>query len=453
MAARGKGAAAVRSAAQAQLLRAPLFHTPRNPFYEERALECFSDGALLIQGGRIVVCGDYSQVRAAHPTAAVQDWRGGFLLPGLIDTHVHYPQLRALGGLGLPLLEWLERFALPEEARLADASYAGEIARGFVRALASHGTTTALVFGSHFAPAMVSFFEIAGASGLRIASGLVLSDRNLRPELHQTPEAAYRESVALIRGFHRRGQLSYAVAPRFAVSASEAMLEVCQTLMREFEGLLFETHLNESPAEIERVAQLFPWAGDYLAVYERYGLCGRGAVMAHNVHATPNELARLAASCSAVSHCPSSNASLASGLFPLARHIQAGVRCALGTDVGAGTGPGVFKEALQAYLLQRIMPGGYNLTPAHLLYLATRGGAEALALEHETGDFQPGKAADFVYLRPPEDSPLAGIVRNAHEPERILGALFTLAGPESICEVRVEGAVVYQSAGSGPDAV
>ncbi len=433
---------------ECELLRAPVFHTPRNPFYEEGALECFADGALLIHDGRIAACGDYSQVHAEHPEAAVVDLRGGFLLPGLVDTHVHYPQLRALGGLGLPLLEWLERYALPEEARLADQNYASEIARGFIRALASHGTTTALVFGAHFAPAMASFFEIAAASGLRIASGLALSDRNLRPELHQTPEAAYRGSVELIRAFHRRGRLIYAVSPRFAVSASEAMLEVCQTLMREHEGLLFETHLNESPAEIAYVAELFPWAGDYFAVYERYGLCGRGAVMAHNVHPTPNELARVAASLSTVSHCPSSNASLASGLFPLARHVQAGVRCALGTDVGAGAGFGLMKEALEAYLLQRVAPGGFNLTPAHLLYLATRAGAEALALEHETGDFQPGKAADFMYLRPPEGSPLAGVVEHTGEPERILAALFTLAGPESVREVRVEGAVVYGGPGT-----
>jgi guanine deaminase len=435
----------VTSPARGELLRAPLFHTPRNPFVHEHALESFVDGGLLIQDGRIAQCGDYRDVSAAHPEAAVVDMRGGFLLPGLIDTHVHYPQLRVLGGLGRSLLDWLEHYALPEEARMADEAYARTIACGFLHALVSHGTTTALVFGAHFVAAMGSLFKAAEASGLRIISGLVLSDRNLRPELHQTPEAGYRGSAELIREFHRRGRLLYAVTPRFAISASEAMLEVCQTLMQEHEQLRFQTHLNENRSEIARVADAFPWAQDYLGVYERYGLSGRGAVMAHNVHPTDPELQRLAAAGTAVAHCPCSNASLGSGVFPFKRHLEAGVHCALGTDVGGGTGFGLLKEGLQAYLMQRVAPDVLKLTPAHLLYLATRAGAESLALEHEVGDFQGGKAADIVYLRPPSGSPLAGVVQNSNDPERILAALFTLAGSESVSEVRVEGSVVYRS--------
>jgi len=426
-----------------ELLRAPLFHTPRNPFVEQRALECHWDGGLLIREGRVAECGDYQKVAAAHPEAATTDLRGGFLLPGLIDTHVHFPQLRVLGSLGRSLLDWLEHRALPEEARMADEPYALETARQFVHTLAAHGTTTALVFGAHFVPATTALFEAADAAGLRIVSGLVLADRLLRPDLHQTPEAAYRASTELIRCFHGRRRLLYSVTPRFALSASEALLEVCGALMREHAGLRFQTHLNENPAEIAEVARLFPWAADYLAVYERFGLTGPRAVMAHNVHATASEIARLAASSTAIAHCPCSNAALGSGIFPLRRHIEAGVRCALGTDVGGGTGFGVLKEALQAYLMQRIASDGMLLDAGHLLYLATRAGAEALGLEDQTGDFQPGKAADFVYLCPPADSPLAAVVEHAEDPESVLAALFTLAGQETVRQVRVEGSVVY----------
>ena len=433
----------VTSPAQGELLRAPLFHTPRNPFLEARALEAHEDGGLLIRGGRVAACGDYQAIRAAHPEAVVSDLRGGFLLPGLIDAHVHFPQLRVLGALGQSLLDWLERYALPEEARMADQAYARAIARQFVHALASHGTTTALVFGAHFAPATAALFEEASAVGLRIASGLVLSDRHLRPELHQTPEAAYRDSAELIRRYHGRGRLLYAVAPRFALSASEAMLEVGQTLLREHPGLRFQTHINENRIEVAEVAKAFPWASDYLAIYERFGLCRPGSVLAHNVHATAPELARLAAGGAAVAHCPSSNAALGSGLFPLRRHVEAGVRVALGTDVGGGVGFGLLREALQCYLMQRIAPEGMLLNAAHLLYLATRAGAEALGLADETGDFQPGKAADFVYLRPPATGPLAAVVEHAEDPERILAALFTLADRESVRELRVNGETVY----------
>jgi guanine deaminase len=105
----------------------------------------------------------------------------------------------------------------------------------------------------------------------------------------------------------------------------------------------------------------------------------------------------------------------------------------------------MLKEGLQAYLLQRLAQDGVVLSAGHLLYLATRAGAEALDLDGEIGDFTPGKAADLVYLRPPEGSPLAAVVEQATDMERILAALFTLGGAESVREVRVEGAAVYRS--------
>ena len=122
------------------------------------------------------------------------------------------------------------------------------------------------------------------------------------------------------------------------------------------------------------------------------------------------------------------------------------MRCALGTDVGGGTGFGMLKEGLQAYLLQRVAPGGMLLDAGHLLYLATLAGAEALGLGDETGDFREGKSADFVYLRPPADSPLAAVLERGQSPQRVLAAIFTLAGAESVREVRIGGSVVYSAA-------
>jgi guanine deaminase len=426
-----------------ELLRASFFHTPSNPFRNDRALVCQEDGAVLIQNGLIAASGDYATLRADFPQAAAVDMRGGFLLPGFVDTHTHFPQLRIIGGLGRALLDWLEHVALPEETRMADVTYAADTARAFLRALAAHGTTTALVFGAHFAPAMIAFFEAAAESGLRIASGLVVSDRRLRSELHQTPDAAYRASSELIERFHGKGKSLYAVTPRFALSTSEAMLEICQTLLSEHDGLRFQTHINENVAEIAEVARAFPWADDYLAVYERYKFGGLRAVMAHNVHPTDSELERLAAAGTSIAHCPGSNASLGSGIFPLRRHLAAGVHCSLGTDVGAGTGCGMLKEGLQAHLMQRVAADGVVLDAARLLYLSTLAGAEALGLDQQIGDFRTGKEADLVYLRPPAGSLLAAAIGRAETPDEVLGALFTLAGPESVHEVRVAGSVVH----------
>ncbi|MDP9113526.1 MAG: guanine deaminase [Acidobacteriota bacterium] len=339
-----------------ELLRAHLFHTPRNPFHSDKGLESYADGGLLMRDGKVVACGEHSEIHAAHPEVPTTDLRGGFLLPGFVDTHIHFPQVHILGGLGRQLPDWLESVALPEEARMAEHSYACETARDFVSALAAHGTTTALVFGAHFAGATASLFEAAEKSGLRIASGMVLSDRGLRPELHQRPADAYRESSDLIRRFHGKGRLLYAVTPRFALSASEAMLEVCQTLLRENPGVRLQTHLNENRQEIAEVAQLFPWSSDYLNVYERFQLGGRGTVMAHNVHPSASQVERLAASGTAISHCPCSNAALGSGLFPLRLHIDAGVKCALGTDVGGGIGrASTFLASSDSWCLKRLV--------------------------------------------------------------------------------------------------
>lgn len=433
-----------------QIVRSRIFHTSSNPFADAHALQHFEDGALAVADGRIAVCGDYSDVRKTYPDAPVRDLRAGFLLPGLVDTHVHFPQVRIIGGLGHSLLDWLEKLALPEEARLADAEYARLIACEFVAHLAAHGTTTALVFGSHFEKATGRLFEEASQRGLRICSGLVLSDRMLLPSLHQDPQDAWDASKRLIARFHGKGRLRYAVTPRFALSASEAMLEVCQTLIKEDSTLCFTTHINENQREIEEVARLFPAASDYLAVYEKFGLIGRRSVLAHNVHASAGELARFAATDASVAHCPSSNAALGSGIFPMQDHLNAGVRFALGTDVGGGTGFGILQEALRAYLFQRVAGRPMVLSPAQMLYLATRAGAEALAMEDQIGDFTPGKAADFVYLEPPVGSPLESALKRSAETEEQLAALITLAGAESVREVQVEGQVVHGVEGHFP---
>src|SRR5580700_3345081 len=428
------------------ILRGTIFHTLRNPFRSDDALEVFADGALVVEDGRVAACGDFVAIRAQYPDTEMRDMRDGVLLPGFVDAHIHYPQVRALGGIGYSLLDWLENITLPEEVKFGHPSYARAVAQEFLRSLASHGTTTALVFGAHFATATAELFEQAQASGLRIISGLVLADRHLLPTLYQSPEEAYKESSALIRRFHNAGRLLYAVTPRFALSASEAILEICATLLAENPGVRFQTHINESVEEIESVAALFPGARDYLAVYERFGLAQRRSVFAHNIHPGKVELERLAACDSAVAFCPASNAALGCGFFPLQRHVEAGVRFALGTDVGGGTGFGMLKEGLLAYLTQRLVPSPVTLNAAHLLYLATRGGADALGLEDQIGDFTVGKFADFVYLRPPESSPLAAVMRSPISPERLLGAIFTLAGAECIEETCVEGNPVFQAA-------
>ncbi|MDQ4096502.1 MAG: guanine deaminase, partial [Actinomycetota bacterium] len=367
------------------LYRSTVLDTPRSPF-TGGALRADQDGGILVAGGQISARGPFTELSAQHPEEEVVDLRGGVLLPGFVDTHVHFPQVRVIGGLGMPLLDWLAHCALPEEARLADLAVARDVAREFVNGLVDAGTTTALVFGSHFVSAVETMFETARDCGLRVTTGLVVSDRGLPPALLTTPERAYEEARALAERWHGRGRLRYAVTPRFSFSASDALLESCAATVKETSGVWFTSHVNENLAEIAEVARLFD-GSDYVGTYDRHGLVGRRCVLAHNVHPTDAELVLLASQDASVAHCPTSNAALGSGLFPLRRHVQHGVRVALGSDVGAGTGFSLLKEGLQAYFMQQLLgPDGLPLTSAHLLYLATAAGADALGLADQVGD-------------------------------------------------------------------
>src|SRR4029453_214507 len=263
------------------LYRAQVRDTPGDPF-RGGALRADADAGLLVVDGVIVERGPYAAVRRDHRAETVVDLRSGLLLPGFVDTHVHYPQMRAIGALGMPLLEWLDRCALPEEARLEDVTYAREVAGEFIASLVDSGTTTALVFGSHFAPAGDALFETSterGPSGrrcpgvgrgLRVTCGLVVGDRMLRPELHTTAQRAYDEGRELARRWHQRGRTRYAVTPRFSLSCTDDLLASCAALHDETAGCWFTSHMNENPAEIAKVRELFGCG--YLESYDRHGL-------------------------------------------------------------------------------------------------------------------------------------------------------------------------------------
>jgi guanine deaminase len=421
------------------IYRATVLDTPDSPFTGGH-LRAEEDCGVAVAGGAVVDRGPFARMRAARPDDEVVDLTGGVLLPGLVDTHVHYPQVRVIGGLGMPLLDWLDHCALPEEARMADAAHARGVAAEFVDGLLRAGTTTALVFGAHFPAAVDSLFERADAAGLRIVAGLVVSDRRLRPELLTTPEQAHAHAVALATRWHGKARQRYAVTPRFSLSTSDAMLEACAAVLRDVDGALFTSHINENGAEIDTVRGLFPGHAHYTDTYHQYGLLGPRSVLAHNVHPDDDELDLLAGAGTAIAHCPSSNSALGSGLFPLRRHVARGVRVALGTDVGAGTSFSLLREGLQAYFVQSLLGAdGLALTPAHLLYLATRAGAEALELGEQVGDLSVGRQFDAVWIRPEAGSTLDVVLAHANDTDDALAKVFALGGPADVGGVWVGG--------------
>jgi guanine deaminase len=186
---------------------------------------------------------------------------------------------------------------------------------------------------------------------------------------------------------------------------------------------------------VAAVAGLFPRARHYLDTYRHHGLVTKRSVFAHNVHPGDAELEVLAEHGASVAHCPTSNCALGSGLFPLRRHVEHGIGIALGSDVGAGAGLFLPKEALQAYFIQQLLgKHGLNLTPVHLLYLVTRAGARALGLDDVVGDFSVGKHFDAVWLRPP-----AVNLKHARDTTDALARIFSLATAADVAGVWTRG--------------
>jgi guanine deaminase len=406
--------------------RGTLVHFTGNPRLDAGALRHVEDGLLLVDAGRVVSAGPYEPVSGIE----VLDCRGKILMPGFVDAHVHSAQTDVIGSHGEHLLDWLERHTFPAEARFADAGHAREASGYFLDELLRNGTTTAAVFPSVHPESVDAFFSAAEALRLRMVAGKLMMDRHAPDSVRDEAEASYRDSQALIRRWHGRGRLAYAVTPRFAPTSTERQLELAGRLLDEHAGVLLQTHLSESDEELRWVRELFSWAGSYLEVYERYGMVRRGALFAHCLHLDAGEWEKLAAAGASAVHCPSSNLFLGSGLFDFAAARRSGAAVALGTDVGGGTSFSMLRTMHDAHKVARLRRAPFDALDA--FYLATLGGAAALGLGDRIGSFAPGREADFIVLRPDATPLLARRMARADTIEAKLFLLMTLGDERAI---------------------
>jgi len=378
-----------------RVYRSRVFTPLRDPFAQgvEDSYQWLEDGYVAVDDdGRIASVGEW----AYAPRGEVLDLTGKLITPGLIDTHLHAPQLEMIGSYGGHLLEWLNRYTFPTERKFEDPVHARRVASAFYDELLRNGTLTALIFSTVHATATDIFFEEAERRGFRGIIGKAMMDRNA-PEylLDASAKQSYDESRVLLEKWHGRGLLNYAITPRFAPTSTPEQLEYAGQLKKEFPDAWVHTHISENRNEVLWVQALFPEA-EYADVYDRYGLLGERTVLAHGVWLTPEELDLLSRRRARIAHCPNSNLFLGSGLFPLFRVLEAGVVVGLGSDIGAGTTPSLFNAMADAYKVQQVQ--NVSLSPFHLWYLATLGGARALTLDAETGSLEAGKSADFLVL-------------------------------------------------------
>lgn len=378
--------------------RSELVWTLGDPAANPAALRHIPDGLLLIEDGHVVAAGAWSELAPTLPEGApVEHLPGRLLTPGFVDGHIHFPQLDMIGAPGGALLDWLERYTFPAERAFADPAHARAAAGRFLDSLLANGTTTAMVFGSVHAASVEALFENALGRDMRLIAGKCLMDRG--PEgLRDNAEGGAAETQALIRAWRGRGRLGYAVTPRFALGSSAEQLTLAGRLVADNPDVWMQTHLSENAAEIEATRQAFPQARDYLDVYDRFGLVTDRSLFAHAIHLSDRELARMGGAGCACAFCPTSNLFLGSGLFDLERTRAAGVKVTLGTDIGAGTSFSLLTTAAEAWKVGQLR--GTTLDPLTALYMAGRGGAEALGLADRIGAFEPGMEADFVVLNP-----------------------------------------------------
>lgn len=366
---------------------------PRGPD-DTASYHYIEDGAVVIGDGRILMTGEFNPRAAARHE--VIDHRPCLIMPGLIDAHIHMPQMQVVGSYAANLLEWLNTHTFVAEQRFGDPGHAARVADRFMDELIRHGTTSAAVYCSVHPASADALFAAAEARNMRVIAGKVMMDRNCPEALRDTPRSGYDDSKALIGRWHGRGRALYAISPRFAITSSPEQMEMCEALAREHPDCHVQTHVSENLAEVELARTLYPNHGDYVGIYERYHLLGPKTLLGHCIHLSHRETEILAGTGSVAVFCPTSNLFIGSGLFDFERQHRNGVRIAVATDIGGGTSYSMLATLDEAYKVLQLR--GQRLNPLMSFYLMTLGNARALSLGGTVGSLDAGAEADLVVL-------------------------------------------------------
>lgn len=413
------------------------------------SFEYFEDGLLLIEDGRIAAVGPAAALLPnLSPDIPVTAHGNNILLPGFVDTHIHYPQTDVIASGGRQVLDWLEDYTFPAEQKFADSAHAHEVANFFLDELARNGTTTALVFCTVHKQSVDAFFNVAAQRRLRMIAGKVLMDRHCPSYLRDSASDGETESRELLERWHGHERLSYAITPRFAPTSTPEQLVAAGRLAKQFPTAYIQSHLAENRDEISWVKQLFPEARSYLDVYDRVGLLRERAIYAHCIYLDEADRRRMAASGAAAAFCPTSNLYLGSGLFDIAATDAAGMKFSIATDVGGGTSFSMLRTLGEAYKVSQML--GQQLSPLRAFYLATLGGARCLQLDKHIGSFSVGCEADFVVLDRHATPLLARRTAQAKTLDETLLMLMTLGDDRAIAATYAMGREIHRKATMTP---
>ncbi|QAA98152.1 MULTISPECIES: guanine deaminase [Agrobacterium tumefaciens complex] len=398
------------------------------------------DGGLLLENGKIAAIGDYADIRSQAPDDIEEkDHRPHLIVPGLIDMHLHFPQMQVIGSYAANLLEWLNTYTFPEECRFVETAHAQRIATHFYDELLRHGTTTAAAYCSVHKTSADAFFAEAMKRDMLMVGGKVMMDRNAPQGLLDTPETSYDETRQVIADWHGKGRNHVAITPRFAITSTPKQMEAAQALAQEFPDLFIQTHLSENLDEIKYTCELYPEATDYTDIYVRYGLMGKKTLLGHAIHLSEREADVLSETGAVAVHCPTSNLFIGSGLFPMKKlqRREKPVRIAVATDIGGGSSYSMLRTMDEAYKIQQLL--GERLNPLESWYLMTRGNAEALSMVDRIGTLEAGTDADITVLNASSTPAMALKMEVVKSLTEELFLMLTMGDDRTVVETYVAG--------------
>lgn len=409
-----------------------------DPAGRPRGLLFIPDGIVFVRDGLIAWVKSAEEAISEIPAdCPVHRYQDRLILPGFVDTHTHFPQLEVIGRMGHSLIDWLNHYTFPAEEKFSDLSHAQQAAHLFLDELARHGVTTASVFATVHAQSVDAFFERALARGLRMLCGKVLMNQHCPEALQDGADYGMSATESLISQWHGRNRLRYSLTPRFAPTSSPEQMRAVGQLFQSQAGLHLQSHLAETQEEVSWVQSLYPEQKSYLEVYTHFQQTGPGAIMGHSIYLNDRDRQTMAQTQTAIAFCPSSNLFLGSGLFDLQSACEAGIAVGLGSDVGGGTSPSMFKTMLDAYKVLKLR--GQTLSPEMAFYLATLGGAEALGLHRVIGSLEAGKEADLIVVNPEATPLLAHRAAASQSLSDLLSALITLGDERCVEACYIQG--------------
>ncbi len=428
-------------------IRSAMLTFKKDPFFHEMD-ECLvyeSDAVIVMEGGKITQVGRAQDILPSLDGVEVKHYTDSIIIPGFIDSHVHYPQTEIIGAYGEQLLDWLNNYTFIAEQGFKNKEHASEVAKVFLKEQFRNGVTSSTVYCTVFPQSVDAIFEEAEKYDMRIMAGKVCMDRNAPEALLDTPQRAYDESSALIKKWHNKGRAEYVITPRFVPTSTPEQMEMMQALAAENPDMLIQSHVSENVNEVAWVKDLCPKAKDYTDAYAQYGLVRPRAIYGHGIHLTDRELSVFSETGAAVAHCPTSNFFLGSGCLNVKklRDKNRPVHVGLATDLGAGTSFSMLQTMNEAYKAAQM--NGTPYTSLHSFYLASRGTAEALGLQDKIGTIAVGMEADLTVLNLKSTPIIDYRMKYAKDLEEALFIQMTLGDDRAIAATYVSGKEVYRA--------